>query len=245
MPSSGYTRFIPYLLVVAVLVLVGFNSLKGEGGDSASGASFGNAGASTGDGSGSVTTPGTADASDMGAAGSSDGLAISSSTQALVVDVAGGVMRPGVYRLPPGSRVIDAIKKAGGITARGLPGSINRAAKLADGQQVVVPEAVAVAGGSGASGPGAASASSGAASSAAAGAAVAGSSAGAGTAAPISLGSATAEQLEQIDGIGPVTAADIIEYRDSKGGLSSVDQLDQVSGIGPVTMEALRSSLQP
>ena len=63
--------------------------------------------------------------------------------------------------------------------------------------------------------------------------------------APISLSSATAEQLEQIEGIGPVTAADIIEFRDSKGGLSSIDQIDEVSGIGPVTMEALRSSLQP
>jgi len=62
---------------------------------------------------------------------------------------------------------------------------------------------------------------------------------------PISLGTATVEQLDTIDGIGPVTAQDIVEFRDQHGGLASVDQLDQVSGIGPATMEALRARLQP
>ncbi len=62
---------------------------------------------------------------------------------------------------------------------------------------------------------------------------------------PISLGTATAEQLDTIEGIGPVTAGDIIEYRDQHGGLSSVDELDQISGIGPATMGALRDRLQP
>ena len=62
---------------------------------------------------------------------------------------------------------------------------------------------------------------------------------------PISLGTATVEQLDTIDGIGPVTAQDIIEFRDEHGGLSSIDQLDQVSGIGPATMESLRARLQP
>jgi competence protein ComEA len=62
---------------------------------------------------------------------------------------------------------------------------------------------------------------------------------------PIGLGSATVEQLETIDGIGPVTAQDIVQFRDEHGGLSSVDQLDQVSGIGPATMESLRARLQP
>jgi competence protein ComEA len=69
--------------------------------------------------------------------------------------------------------------------------------------------------------------------------------AGAGGSPPISLGTVTREQLEEIDGIGPVTAGKILEFRDSRGGLASIDELDQVDGIGPVTMESLRSALQP
>jgi competence protein ComEA len=136
-------------------------------------------------------------------------------TRDVVVHVAGAVRRPGVYRLPTGSRVTDAIKRAGGLAAGAEEGSINLAARLSDGQQVVVP------------GPGAAAATA---------------AAGDG---PISLGSATVEQLDEIEGIGPVTAQKIIEFRDQQGGLSSVDQLDQISGIGPSTMEALRARLQP
>ncbi len=134
----------------------------------------------------------------------------------------GAVARPGVYRLPGGARVIDA--RPAGRRARpasALLEAINLAARLADGQQVVVPEA----------GP---------RRSAAAPAAGAASEEG-----PISLGTATVEQLDTIDGIGPVTAQDIVEFRDQHGGLSSVDQLDQVSGIGPATMESLRARLQP
>jgi competence protein ComEA len=155
------------------------------------------------------------------AAGPSTGsaeLSISSSGGDVVVDVAGAVRRPGVYRMPAGARVVDAIERAGGPEEDALLEGINRAARLADGQQVVVP-----ARGSG-------------------GAAATGSGAEDG---PISLGSATPEQLETIDGIGPVTAAKIVEYRDQHGGLSSIDQLDQVSGIGPATMESLRARLQP
>jgi competence protein ComEA len=137
----------------------------------------------------------------------------------VVVDVAGAVRRPGVYHLPAGSRVVDAIERAGGAAGGALLEGINRAARLADGQQVMVP--ARGAGGAGASG------------------------AGAPEDGPISLGSATAEQLEDIDGIGPVTAGKIVEYRDQHGGLSSVDQLDRVSGIGPATMESLRGRLQP
>jgi competence protein ComEA len=137
----------------------------------------------------------------------------------VVVDVTGAVARPGVYRLPAGARVTDAVERAGGASGGALLEAINLAARLADGQQVVVPKrgpAGALAAGAGASEEG-----------------------------PISLGTATVEQLDTIDGIGPVTAQDIVEFRDEHGGLSSIDQLDQVSGIGPATMESLRARLQP
>ena len=106
------------------------------------------------------------------------------------------------------------MKRAGGLAPGAAQDGINLAARLSDGQQVVVP------------GPGAAAA-------------------GAAEEGPVSLGSATVDQLDEIEGIGPVTAEKIIEFRDEKGGLSSVDQLDEISGVGPSTMEALRSGLQP
>jgi competence protein ComEA len=137
----------------------------------------------------------------------------------VVVDVTGAVRSPGVYSLPAGARVKDAIARAGGASGSALLQAINRAARVADGQQVVVPE------------EGAAGVPSGAA--------------GAATDGPIGLGAATVEQLDTIEGIGPVTAQNIVDFRDQHGGLSSIDQLDQISGIGPATMESLRSRLQP
>lgn len=134
----------------------------------------------------------------------------------VVVHVAGAVRRPGVYRLPVGARVTDAVRRAGGLARGARSDAINLAARLSDGQQVVV------------SGPGTPPSSS-----------------GPGQSGPISLGSATVEQLDQIEGIGPVTAQKIVEFRDQHGGLSSVEQLDDVDGIGPSTMESLRSGLQP
>lgn len=136
----------------------------------------------------------------------------------VVVDVTGAVARPGVYRLPSGARVTDAVRRAGGATRAAVLEAINLAAQLTDGQQVVVPRRGAP------------------------GAAAVGASPEEG---PISLGTATVDQLDTIDGIGPVTARKIVEYREQQGGLASVDQLDQVSGIGPATMESLRARLQP
>ena len=135
----------------------------------------------------------------------------------VVVHVAGAVREPGVYRLPPGSRVTDAVQRAGGATRPDAVEGINLAALVTDGQQIVVPRA-----------GGAASAS-----------------AGGGSEGPISLGSATVEELDTIEGIGPVTAQNIVDHRDEQGGLSSVEDLDQISGIGPATMESLRGALQP
>jgi competence protein ComEA len=134
----------------------------------------------------------------------------------VVVHVAGAVRRPGVYRLPGGSRVTDAVKRAGGFAGGANRDAINLAARLSDGQQVVVP-----------------------------GAGVAAASSAGGQSGPISLGGATVDQLDEIEGIGPVTAQKIIEFRDQHGGLSSIDQLDEVDGIGPSTMRTLRSALQP
>ncbi len=134
----------------------------------------------------------------------------------VVVHVAGEVTEPGVYRMPAGSRVADAIDRAGGANGAADPDAINLAARLADGQQIVVPGRV----------PG-------------------GGSAATAEDGPISLGSADQADLETIDGIGPVTAADIIEFRDSRGGVSSVEELDEVPGIGPATLESLSQRLQP
>lgn len=136
----------------------------------------------------------------------------------VVVHVAGAVEEPGVYRLPAGSRVADAIDRAGGVRGAADPDAINLAARLADGQQVVVPERL----------PGGAPAS-----------------AAADPEGPISLGSADQADLETIDGIGPVTAADIIAFRDEHGGVSSIEDLDEIPGIGPATIEALGARLQP
>jgi len=155
----------------------------------------------------------------VSAAGSSSAFELERGGGGMVVHVAGEVRDPGVYELAAGSRVTDAVERAGGPTGSAAPDAINLAAKLADGQQVIVPAS--------APGPGT------------------GLAAPAAEDAPISLGTATVEQLDTIEGIGPVTAEDIVGYRDEHGGLSSVDELDQISGIGPATMEALRDRLQP
>lgn len=205
-------QVLAYAAIAAVLVVVGMSSLRGGGTDDPA------AGVAAGAGS-----PGGRPAEGGDEEG---GFGISGGSRRLVVDVSGAVARPGVYQLTEGSRVIDAIRKAGGPARGAVVTAINRAARLADGQQVVVPSRTGVPGG-----PAAASGGGGGSSD--------------GSSAPVSLGTATSEQLQQIDGIGPVTAEKIIEFRDSKGGLGSIEDLDQVSGIGPVTMESLRSALQP
>jgi competence protein ComEA len=135
----------------------------------------------------------------------------------VVVHVAGAVRTTGVYRLPSGSRVIDAVQRAGGLTADAQPDAVNLAAPLADGERVYVPrlgEAVPV------------SASVGAASTAPPG--------------PIDINRATADELDALPGIGPTTAAAIVAHRDQNGPFGSVDDLADVRGIGPAKMEALR-----
>jgi len=138
----------------------------------------------------------------------------------LIIDVVGSVRRPGLYRLPQGSRVADAVDRAGGVTARAQVELINLAAPIADGEQVVVPRR-------GAAG-------------AAAGGAAAGVPAG-----PVHLNTATLEQLDALPGIGPVTAQKILDYRSKHGAFGSVDELDAVPGIGPARLDQLRDLVAP
>ena len=142
------------------------------------------------------------------------------------VYVTGAVRRPGVYRLPAWARLDLAVRKAGGASKGADLQAVNLAAKVADGQQVVVPRKAA----GGAGGIGAAGAD---------GAAMAG-----GTAAPISLNTATPEQLDQLDGVGPATAQKILAWRKEHGGFRSVDDLKQISGIGPKRFEALKDKVR-
>jgi competence protein ComEA len=137
-----------------------------------------------------------------------------------------------VYRFKPGLRVQDAVRRAGGARPGADLQAINLAAKLTDAQQVVVPRRAPAGGAAAATPPGGAEAATGGAASA--------TGAAGPPAAPVNLNSATAEQLDTLDGVGPATAQKILEYRAQHGGFRSVDDLAQVSGIGPKRLEALR-----
>jgi competence protein ComEA len=150
--------------------------------------------------------------------------------RALVVDVAGEVRRPGVYRVPSGSRVDEAVRQAGGITRHGESTAVNLAMPLHDGQQVVVPRRGAMAAAPSTS-PG--------------GSTPAASAPGVAPAQPISLSQATVEQLDGLDGIGPTLATRIVQYREAHGGFRSIDELRQVDGIGDKRFAALRKAVQP
>jgi len=152
--------------------------------------------------------------------------------RASVVHVAGAVRRPGVYRLPAGARVQEAVRRAGGARRGANVNGINLAAKVVDGQQVVVPSRTP----SGSGAPPAAAPAAGLA---------AASGAGAPPGPPISLNNATAEQLDTLDGVGPATAQKIIAWRTQHGGFRSVADLGQVPGIGPKKLAALRDRVQP
>ena len=151
----------------------------------------------------------------------------------LYVHVAGAVGRPGLYRVPEGSRVAAAVDAAGGPSGRAELAGVNLAAPLQDGQQVVVP--LRTRGGGGGAAAGAAGAA--APGSAAPGSAVPG--------AKLSLSTATVEQLDALDGIGPTLAQRIVEYRDAHGGFRSIDELREVEGIGEKRFESLREAVQP
>jgi competence protein ComEA len=143
----------------------------------------------------------------------------------VVVHVAGEVRRPGVVRLPAGSRVEDAVRAAGGFTRKARSASVNLARPLVDGEQLVVlgrgdPPALPGPGQGGAAPTGAG-----------------------GPGAPVNLNTATLEQLDSLPGIGPVLAQRILDWRAAHGQFTAVDELSEVSGIGEATLEELRAAV--
>jgi competence protein ComEA len=140
----------------------------------------------------------------------------------VVVDVAGAVRRPGLYRLAQGARVADAIRRAGGATRRADVSLVNLAQLVADGEQVLIPRRGAAPPVAGAGGGGATPSNS-----------------------PVHLNSATVEELDTLPGVGPVTAQKIVDYRTKHGAFSSVDELDAIPGIGPARLDQLRDVVAP
>jgi competence protein ComEA len=136
----------------------------------------------------------------------------------VVVHVAGAVVTSGVYRLPTGSRVVDAVEIAGGLSADAQPDAVNLAAPLTDGQRVYIPRLGEVVPAIDPEPPPGISTAPG----------------------PVNLNSATADELDELPGVGPATAAAIIAHREQHGPFGSVDDLADVRGIGPAKVEALR-----
>jgi competence protein ComEA len=143
----------------------------------------------------------------------------------VVIHVVGAVRQPGLYTLAEGSRIDDALAKAGGPRRKAALELVNLAAPVADGQQVVVPAKASAAAPAPAAGAG-------------------GSVASAQAAGPIHLNTATLAELDALPGVGPVTAQKILDYRAAKGAFSSVDELDAVPGIGPARLEQLKPLVQ-
>ena len=144
----------------------------------------------------------------------------------VTVHVRGRVARPGVVTLPAGSRVVDAIEAAGGVKPGASIGALNLARLLVDGEQVAVGVRGAQGGPSGAETPGGS---------------VDGPSAGpSGVEALVDLNAATASELEELPGIGPVLAERIVQWREDNGRFTDVEVLGEVSGIGDALMAQLR-----
>jgi competence protein ComEA len=204
MPAVSRSQFVAYALAALVVVVLGVRYMQGQ---------------AHGSGVPVASIPAQASAAGSG----SVHLEPRPATIALV-HVAGAVRAPGVYRLRDGERVQDAVRRAGGPRAGADLNAINLAAKVADGQQVVVPRRGAA---------GVAPVSGGAT-----------GEAGGPPQAPVSLNTATAEQLDTLDGVGPATASKILEYRRQHGGFRSIDDLGEIPGIGPKRLAALRGKVQ-
>ena len=218
MPDSSRSTIVIWLVAAAVAVVAGMRLLSG--GDAAAppvsvdGARRGGIDGALGSGGAAATTAGGGDE--------------------LYVHVAGSVRKPGLIRLPPGTRVATALERAGGPTRRADLTLVNLAARVQDGQQIVVPRAGAggAAGAAGVAGMGT-------------GGAVGGAAVGGLPGAKLHLSSATPEQLDQVDGIGPTLAERIVQYRTEHGGFRSIEELSEVEGIGEQRLATLRDALQP
>ena len=136
----------------------------------------------------------------------------------ITVDVKGAVKSPGIYDLPVGSRVNDAVQKAGGLTDQADSKSLNLAQKVSDEALVYVPTKGEEA--SQQSGSGATSSTS--------------------KEKKVNLNKASLEELKQVKGLGGKRAQDIIDYREANGKFKSVEELKKVSGIGAKTIEKLK-----
>lgn len=182
----------------------------------------------TGGDEGSSTTGKGAESSPASAGARGVSSAAGATGAEIVVDVSGKVRKPGVHRLPAGSRVTDALRAAGGVRSGTNTEGLNLARFLVDGEQIVVggPAPAAVPGAGGAAGS-------------------TGTGVGAGPGAPVSLNTGTAEQLNTLPGVGPVLAQHIIDYRTQHGGFRSVDELRQVNGIGDRRFADLRDLVRP
>jgi competence protein ComEA len=195
-------------VVAAVLATLAVLRLAGGDGDSPPPVRLDGAGAGV---SSAGDTAGGAEAGAQARAGG----------EGVYVYVAGAVRRPGLFRVPAGSRVAAALARAGGPGPKADLTLVNLAARVQDGQQVVVPVVgAALPEGAGTGGAAAAGVKP-------------------------SLANATVEQLEELDGIGPTLAERIVEYRDAHGGFRSLGELRDVDGIGEKRFASLREGLQP
>ena len=173
---------------------------------------------------GGTTSAGSTRAGSFGAAGTAGPTTPPTTAPAMVVvQAAGAVNRPGVYRVAAGSRVVDLVEAAGGAAAGSDVQAIGLATKLVDGQRVYVPMKGEVVVAPAVSPPG--------------GAAVARTTL---PPEPLDLNTATADQLDGLPGVGPATAAAIVARRDRHGPFKSVEQLADVPGIGPAKLDAIR-----
>ncbi len=220
MNGSGKGQMAAYAVAAVLLVVGGAYLLRADSGGAPAGA-----GGVALDGAGGGAAGAGAKAQPGGGAG--DG--------PVYVHVAGAVRRPGIYRVRAGSRVAVAVRRAGGLTRRADLTAFNLASTVRDAQQVIVPRR-------GQGGATAAAAPPGAAGGATT---PTGAPPGGAPGRPISLKTATPEQLDSLDGIGPKLSAAIIAYRNQHRGFKSVDELQEVDGIGEKRFAALRKAVRP